>query len=1524
MKSISSNISFFIPAYNCADTLEESVCSILNENFESGDEIIIVNDYSTDNTESVIEKLKINFPFFKTLRHDINKGGAATRNTAISHANNPLLFCLDSDNILASGSIKNLKKFLINSDADIAAFQEVYFFIDNKDNIVNKWVYQDQITLVDVLSRHDVPGASGNYLFTKESWQRAGGYPEFAGALDTHGFGFRQLATGSKMVTMPNSYYYHRQGIESYYVRFSKKQNLSLTFFEIIAPFSHLIFDYDWEYICGKGKETWYDNIPVRPINLKTKTETRQNLKMETQACFIPYNIPENFMFTSTNLVPGEIQLIEKFINQGDIVFDVGAYVGEWTREVVEKSSNLEVHLFEPNPKAYTTLVNNLTQLNISQFQLIPQNMGVGCQEGVQTFYRYGSLPVLSTLYRRVAVEQQGLQTPEAFTILTTTLDQYCQRQAIERINFLKIDVGGGELDVLKGAETYLKKGKIDYIQFEYGGTYLDAKTTLKEVFNYLHKFQYVLFKIEGKGLQYKPDFDESDENYEYSNYLAVNDRFRGNVLGEPPQMLDIPQLCRQHSIKPRGIIHVGAHEGGEVGCYQAMEAQKVLFIEANPLVFERLQANIAAYSNVKAVNYAISNQNGTINLHVTSFDQSSSILPLKHHQDIYPDIVETHQITVESRTLDTLLRELDLNPADFNILNIDIQGAELLALKGATHWLQYVEAINTEVNYKELYEGCALIDDLDEFLERYGFERVATVTHHPDWGDAFYVKRPVISMATLHIARFGNQIFDYAFLKIYAEKHNLRLELPVWSGQYLFGHNDLPISKPLPDIIGVEQTVAVAEQVILTATEPLKNVDFRGYFQLQTQYYAKYKNFFRSLFKPIPGITTKMEKAMNQLRARGKTIVGIHLRRGDYKWAGNQNPYLRIAPSEWYLDWLKGFWETLDHPVLFIASDEIEEVVGDFSDYQPVTTQDLGVEISEVPFYPDFYILSQCDILAISNSTFSFAASMLNERCKFFFRPHLYAQKLIPYDPWNSEPLLRYTSSQAAGSQSLTQAIVEEVVQLLPWNPEILYGFNLDYPQVGQAIYREVFVSGWVIAKKSPVTHVELIVEGQSIEIIPVQGERPDVAHILSGIPGAESSGFSKHIDITNLSSNAKIDVQAVLQDQTRTNIAAIQLKATQTPEQLKISITSKKNRTKCTLSICAILKDEAPYLIEWLEFHQIVGVERFYLYDNSSSDHAKDLVESYIKSGVVVWHEWPIIQGQLPAYKHCLQNYQEETEWVAFIDLDEFLFPTEDDDLRKVLEDYRDYPAVVVNWLVFGSSGHQVRPEGLQIENFTKRAVDEWETNKHIKSIVCPKNAICPQEPHSFIYLDNQLAVTENKQSLFGPWSETHSVKRLRINHYTIRSLQEYQEKINRGIADFDRPRVWAFEAYDRNEVEDLTIQRFVPQLKQAVNWITARYPIVQILIEQWQLKKILYQKQEDLKQFQFKCQQAEEQFNLSEIQLEQMQQEAIDLQEKLHHIKEELERSQSQFDEVLAELEEAHWQLHQGQLSQTDLSV
>jgi FkbM family methyltransferase len=700
-----------------------------------------------------------------------------------------------------------------------------------------------------------------------------------------------------------------------------------------------------------------------------------------------------------------ELKIIENFIASGNVVFDIGANIGSWTNQVLNICPDVQIHLFEPAPPIYQTLIQNLAE-RIKSGQLVLNNLAIAHQPEIREFYYYEKSSGWSTFHRRFEIEKQyNIQSPQPFQVLTATLDDYIQTRGIKRINFLKIDTEGGELEVLRGATNLLQKGKVDYIQFEYGGTFVDANITLKQVFEHLQKFRYTIFKILPAALQPLPQFSPEYENYEYSNFLAVNERFTALIFSEAPKLLDLQQLCVKHSVVPRGIIHIGAHEGKEIATYQMMGVERVLFVEANPAVFERLQTNMAGFLNVLAVNCAISNINGTSTLHVTSMDQSSSILPLKEHQKIYPQIKEVERVVVESRTLDTLLEELQVNPADFNILNIDIQGAELLALQGATNLLKHIEAINTEVNYEELYEGCALIDQIDDFLETCGFDRTATATpYHPSWGDAFYVKKPVIAMSTLgRNGRFANQIFQYAFLAIYAKEHSLRVETPAWIGQYLFGCNDSPISQELPVVS--EETNNLLEARIPHAKETFKNVDFWGYFQYHTKYYAAHKEYFRSLFKPVPAIATKMKEALDCLRsrARGKTIVGLHLRRGDYGYSD-----FFIAPSEWYREWLKGLWETLDEPILFIASDEPEKVLSDFEEYNPITTKDLGLELAQAEFYPDFYLLSQCDIVAISNSSFSFAACMLNETGKSFFRPHLSAEKLIPFDPWNSEPMLR------------------------------------------------------------------------------------------------------------------------------------------------------------------------------------------------------------------------------------------------------------------------------------------------------------------------------------------------------------------------------------------------------------------------------------------------------------------------------------------------------------------------------------
>jgi len=271
-----TNISFIIPAYNCSKYLSDAINSIYKGNFTDGDEVIIIDDASTDRTLKVAKSLQKKYPAISLFRHHYNKGSAAAgRNTGIDNSKNDLIFCLDADNILASDSISKLKKYMLSNNADAAAFGDLYYFKDKTQKVTHKWIYKSNITLYDVINEtKKTPCASGNYLYTKKSWIYAGRYNEYiGGACDSWAFGFCQLVTGSKMVTMPNSFYYHRYGYESAYVRSVKKKNPSLSILQIILPFINLFDERDVDYIMSnKGRYTWIDDIQNHPIKLKIRT----------------------------------------------------------------------------------------------------------------------------------------------------------------------------------------------------------------------------------------------------------------------------------------------------------------------------------------------------------------------------------------------------------------------------------------------------------------------------------------------------------------------------------------------------------------------------------------------------------------------------------------------------------------------------------------------------------------------------------------------------------------------------------------------------------------------------------------------------------------------------------------------------------------------------------------------------------------------------------------------------------------------------------------------------------------------------------------------------------------------------------------------------------------------------------------------------------------------------------------------------------------------------------------------------
>jgi glycosyltransferase involved in cell wall biosynthesis len=264
-------VSFIIPAFNCAKTLEESVNSIYDGNLNEGDEIVIVNDASTDNTQEILHSLSKKHPEIKVFEHKFNKGGGAARNTAIENTTFPLIFCLDSDNVLETGIIKKLRSFFVTSGTDIGTFAEVRYFNTEDHNLIHhKWIYkQGEITLSDYLAGSISPGSSGNYMFTKQSWIQAGRYPEFC-FMDTWGFGLRQIASESRMTVMPDSYYFHRIGHESYWVRGSKEQNTSLIVLQLLVPILSRIEEDDVDFIMSrKGRYTWFDHLSSHPLRIK-------------------------------------------------------------------------------------------------------------------------------------------------------------------------------------------------------------------------------------------------------------------------------------------------------------------------------------------------------------------------------------------------------------------------------------------------------------------------------------------------------------------------------------------------------------------------------------------------------------------------------------------------------------------------------------------------------------------------------------------------------------------------------------------------------------------------------------------------------------------------------------------------------------------------------------------------------------------------------------------------------------------------------------------------------------------------------------------------------------------------------------------------------------------------------------------------------------------------------------------------------------------------------------------------------
>ena len=202
----------------------------------------------------------------------------------------------------------------------------------------------------------------------------------------------------------------------------------------------------------------------------------------------------------------------------------------------------------------------------------------------------------------------------------------------------------------------------------------------------------------------------------------------------------DIYAILNAHNIVATGALHIGAHECEELPFYAklGLSTQDLVWIDAiDSKVNEAINRGIPNVYNAVVTD----KDDETVVFNVSNNYQSSSVLEFGTHSKEHPWVVYVDKINKQSITIDTFFQRAHLDPSKYNFWNFDIQGAELLALKGAVNSIQHARAMYLEVNVKELYKGCGLIGDIDKFLAQHNFKRVLTNITEYGWGDALYIR---------------------------------------------------------------------------------------------------------------------------------------------------------------------------------------------------------------------------------------------------------------------------------------------------------------------------------------------------------------------------------------------------------------------------------------------------------------------------------------------------------------------------------------------------------------------------------------------------------------------------------------------------------------------------------------------------------------------------------------------------------------------------------------------------------------
>jgi hypothetical protein len=274
-------------------------------------------------------------------------------------------------------------------------------------------------------------------------------------------------------------------------------------------------------------------------------------------------------------------------------------------------------------------------------------------------------------------------------------------------------------------------------------------------------------------------------------------------------------------------------------------------------------------------------------------------------------------------------------------------------------------------------------------------------------------------------------------------------------------------------------------------------------------------------------------------------------------------------------------------------------------------------------------------------------------------------------------------------------------------------------------------------------------------------------------------------------------------------------------------------KGNKKYHVSLCAIFKNEALFLKEWIEFHKIIGIDHFYLYNNESSDNYIEILKPYIDEGIISLIEWPYPQAQMQAYKHFYENYRNETDWISFLDIDEFICPKYVQTIEEWLIPYRKYPVIMIYWKMFGTSGLMKHNyDSLVIEQYTV----SWDKFYHIGKCIINTDYDISTFNSSYVHHSPWVKVKVLWMNLKIPpinqfkrffWfniflgSKNELQKStIQINHYWSKSWDIYSEKMKRSDVFYKKNPKKNMEYFyfheKENRTSDYIIFRYIINLK------------------------------------------------------------------------------------------------------------